>query len=245
VTLAELPRTRHGKVDVRALPAPELPADSAPVPPRTEAERALAGVIGEVLGRSAVGVHDNFFDLRGDSILAMSVVTRARQRSIDLTVRELFQNPTVAGVAAVAGTRPTGDADAATVTGPVPLTPIQHWFFDQELTEPSHWNMCVHLGLTEPLRPDLLQEAFRAVLHHHDALRLRFTRQDGQWRAHNAPPNPTGLCTPSTCPRYHPETATPSWWHMPSGCSVRWTWPPARCCAPRWSTVDRTAPTGC
>jgi natural product biosynthesis luciferase-like monooxygenase protein/amino acid adenylation domain-containing protein/non-ribosomal peptide synthase protein (TIGR01720 family) len=187
VALPALPRTRHGKVDVRALPAAQPPADVAPVAPRTDIERALADVIAEILGRPAVGIHDDFFGLGGDSILAMSVVTRARARSIELTVRQLFQNPTVARLATVAGTRLAAPAEQGPVTGPVPLTPIQRWLLDQDLPEPGHWNMSVHMELREPLRPDLLQEAFRAVLHQHDALRLRFTHWDGNWRQHNAP----------------------------------------------------------
>ncbi|HEV2784623.1 MAG TPA: MupA/Atu3671 family FMN-dependent luciferase-like monooxygenase [Actinophytocola sp.] len=187
VAIPELPRTRHGKVDVRALPEPEPPAAAAPVAPRTDAERALAAVIAEVLRIPEVGVHDDFFALGGDSILAMSVVTRARARSIELTVRQLFQNPTVARLATVAGTRLVAPAEQGPVTGPVLLTPIQRWLLDQDLPEPDHWNMSVHMELHEPLRPDPLQEAFRTVLRHHDALRLRFTRRDGTWRQHNAP----------------------------------------------------------
>ena len=189
VTLPALPRTRHGKVDVRALPAPDRPADAAPVAPRTELERTLAEVVAEVLRRPAVGVHDDFFAIGGDSILAMSVVTAARRRSVGLTVRQLFHNPTVARLATVAGTRLDVQAEQGTLSGPVPLSPVQRWFFDTfapdtAASRPDHFNMSVQLELREPVRPDVLEEAFRAVLHHHDALRLRFVTEDGRRRQH-------------------------------------------------------------
>ncbi|MGH3878566.1 MAG: MupA/Atu3671 family FMN-dependent luciferase-like monooxygenase [Actinophytocola sp.] len=180
VAVAALPRARNGKVDLAALPVATAPAEE-PVAPRTEWEHLVAGVVSEVLDRR-IGVHDDFFAAGGDSILAMSVVTRLRQRSIELTVRQLFENPTVAGVAAVA--RPTIRALPATATGEVPLTPVQRWFFGQQLPEPAHWNLSVHVELDEPPRRDLLESAFRAVVAHHDAPRLRFRRVDGEWRQH-------------------------------------------------------------
>jgi len=215
VTLPTLPRTRNGKLDIAALPAPDTAAETTGTPPRTDLERTLADVLTDVLGRSDIGVHDGFFDLGGDSILAITLVTRLRERGIDLDVRTLFQHPTVAGMAAVAADRTDArthdqtEADTARAAGttapglpgggpvdpngPVPLTPPQQWFFDLDVPEPWHWNLAAQLELTAPVRPDLLGEAVAAALHHHDAAGLRFTERDGRWWQHHRPGQPAGL----------------------------------------------------
>ena len=189
VTLDELPLTAHGKVDRRALPPPEQTRpdlESAFLAPRTPAEHTLAAIWAELLGLEEVGIHDNFFELGGDSILSLQVVARANQAGLRLTPRQLFQAPTVAALAALAGTAPAVQAEQGLVQGPVPLTPIQRWFFEQELPEPHHWNQTLLLEVLQPLHPQDLEAAVAHLLRHHDALRLRFTREDTGWQQINA-----------------------------------------------------------
>jgi non-ribosomal peptide synthase protein (TIGR01720 family) len=189
VTLGALPLTPNGKVDRRALPAPD---ESRPdleavyVAPRTEVENTLAAIWSGLLGIEQVGVHDNFFELGGDSILSIQAVSRANQAGLKLSPRQLFEHPTVAGLAAVAGTGPTVQAEQGTVEGPVPLTPIQRRFFEMDLPQPHHWNQSVLLVVHTPLEPELLKQTLAHLLTHHDALRLRFERDQGDWRQVNA-----------------------------------------------------------
>ncbi|WP_233561331.1 AMP-binding protein, partial [Sorangium cellulosum] len=102
VVLERLPLSPNGKVDRRALPAPEAAAlgHRPYVAPRTEAERILAEVWAEVLHRPQVGVEDNFFELGGDSIVTLQVIARAAQRGLRLSPKQLFEHPTVAEAAA-------------------------------------------------------------------------------------------------------------------------------------------------
>ena len=105
--LDALPLTPNGKVDRKALPEPERARTAAKeyVAPSTPVEEILAGIWAGVLGmgeESRVGAHDNFFDLGGHSVLAIQIVARARQAGLDLTPMQIFQHPTVAGLAAVA-----------------------------------------------------------------------------------------------------------------------------------------------
>ncbi len=187
VPMAALPLSPTGKLDRRALPAPDAIAGRDMVAPRDAAEETLAGVWAEVLGLPRVGVHDNFFDLGGDSILSIQVIARAREHGIELTPRQMFQHQTVAEQAAAAGTAAPVDAEQGVVSGPVPLTPIERWFAGRELAAPHHFNMSVLLDTPPDLDPAVIGDAVRALLEHHDALRLRLRRDGASWRQEIAP----------------------------------------------------------
>ncbi|HEY3110810.1 MAG TPA: condensation domain-containing protein, partial [Chloroflexota bacterium] len=187
VPLAELPLTPNGKLDRRALPAPDRASrvgEEAGVAPRTPLEAQLVAIWAPVLGLAVeqVGVHDNFFELGGDSILSIQLVARANEAGIRLTPRQLFQHQTIAALAAVAGTASPVEAEPEGPSGPVPLTPIQRWLFEQELAEPHHWNSAYVLEASQPLRASWLEAAVRCLIDHHDALRLRFQRSAEGWQ---------------------------------------------------------------
>ena len=160
VLLERLPLTPNGKVDRRALPAPG-PArpqlEATYVAPRTAVEAQLAAIWAQVLGLEQVGIDDNFFELGGDSILSIQVIARATQAGLQLTLKQLFQQQTIAALAAVAGTTPTIVAEQGVVQGPVPLTPVQQWFFEQDLVDPHHFNQALLLEVRQALRPALLE----------------------------------------------------------------------------------------
>ncbi|MCG8349646.1 MAG: condensation domain-containing protein, partial [Chloroflexales bacterium] len=191
VLLAALPLTPNGKVDRKALPAPDAvrsDLDDAYVVPATPAEETLAQIWSEVLGVKQVGIHDNFFVLGGDSILSIQVISRANQAGLQLSPKLLFQYPTIAELAAVAGSARTIQAEQGLVTGPVPLTPIQRWFFAQDLPATWHWNQAFLLVARQKLERALLAGTVQHLLAHHDALRLRFTREESGWVQFNAAP---------------------------------------------------------
>ena len=188
VTLDKIPLTVNGKVDRRALPLPDALRPKLAVVyevPRTANEQILADIWAQLLGLQEIGVHDSFFELGGDSILAIQVIARARQAGLHLTPRQLFQEPTIAGLVTVAGTGPGTQAEQGLVTGPVPLTPIQHWFLEQDQPEPHHWNQSIMLTVTERLDSALLETAIAHLLQHHDALRLRFQPGAEGWQQEN------------------------------------------------------------
>ncbi|HMC08975.1 MAG TPA: condensation domain-containing protein, partial [Actinomycetota bacterium] len=192
VTLDELPLTPNGKVNRKALPAPDLSALAAVgyVAPRTDAERALAGIWAEVLGVAQVGVEDNFFELGGDSILSIQVVSRARAAfGVDISPRALFTTPTVAGLAAAlpADAR-AGDSDAEPVIpvlpreGHLPLSFAQQrlWFLDQFEPDSAEYVSATALGLRGELDTDALNRALTALVARHESLRTTFESVDGR-----------------------------------------------------------------
>ncbi|WP_281274219.1 non-ribosomal peptide synthase/polyketide synthase [Brevibacillus gelatini] len=191
VLLDALPLTPNGKVDRRALPRPDVSQtewEGRHVPPQTEAERKLAEIWQEVLGVESIGVHDNFFELGGDSILTIQIVSRASQAGLKLTPKHLFDAQTLAELAASAVVVEDApqQAEQGVVTGELPLTPIQMWFFEQEIRDLHHWNQSVMLAVREKLDATFLAKAFAALPVHHDALRLRFPYVDGKRKPYHA-----------------------------------------------------------
>ncbi|MEM8530663.1 MAG: amino acid adenylation domain-containing protein [Chloroflexota bacterium] len=189
VALDALPLTANGKIDRKALPLPELmrsDAEHAFVVPRTSVEKNLASIWATVLGLERVGIHDNFFALGGDSIISIQLVDRSAQAQLYFTPKDVFQYPTIADLAAVVSTTSGLNISQEVVTGTVPLTAVQRWFFDQELPNPHHWNQAVLLTVDQRLDMDCLTQAIQHLTIHHDALRLRFTQADTGWTQFNA-----------------------------------------------------------
>ncbi len=186
VILETFPRTPGGKIDRKALPAPDRSPemDAAFIPPKTPGEEILAGIWAEILGIARVGIRDNFFELGGDSILGIRIVARAARAGLALAPRDLFQHQTVEELAAVAGHPAPPNPDAPSAVGPTPLTPIQREFFGRDPASPHHFNQSVLLELKEEIAPDVLETAVRELMNHHDALRMRFAKEEGEWRQH-------------------------------------------------------------
>ncbi len=187
--LAALPLTPNGKLDRKSLPQPDITElQQGHVAPRNELERQLASIWQEVLKCPSVGVTDNFFELGGDSIVSLQVVSRARQAGIQFTPRELFQHQTVQGLAGVVRRVEALCVEQGPVSGSLPLTPIQQWFFEQAIPERQHWNQSILLTPHASLQVEPLRAALSALLVHHDALRSRFAQHDDGWRAEFARP---------------------------------------------------------
>ncbi|MFB9907697.1 amino acid adenylation domain-containing protein [Allokutzneria oryzae] len=194
VPLDELPLSPSGKVDRRALPVPEARGErgGAFVEPTPGVERELAEIWSAVLGVERVGATDNFFDLGGDSILSIQVVSAARKAGHHLSTKDMFTHQTVRELAEVA-TAATTSADSGPVTGSAPLTPIQSWFFAEHPVQPDHFTMSLHLELAEHAREEVVRAALEALVAKHDALRSRFECADGVWRQHLKPVDSTSL----------------------------------------------------
>ncbi|HET9383170.1 MAG TPA: condensation domain-containing protein, partial [Streptomyces sp.] len=192
VPMERLPLTPNGKTDRGALPEPG-PAHTAAGPhtvPRTDTERRIARIWSDVLGVADVGAHDNFFHLGGDSILTMQVVSRLRREGLHMATRDLFTHQTVAELAGVVTAAPRNQGDGP-VSGDVPLTPIQEWFLTSPRAAHHHFNQSLLLELGTAPDTAALETALNALLDHHDALRMRFTVEEGRWHQFNPPPSDT------------------------------------------------------
>ncbi len=184
IPIPGLPLTSNGKLDRKALPLPEF-SGSASQPgfqaARTPVEQQLVSIWSEVLGVTSPGINDNFFDLGGDSILAVQVISRARAAGLHLSTSLLFQNQTIASLALVVDSRSLVLAQQSELSGPLPLTPIQLWFLLLHPDSPHHYNQSLLLESSLPLDPLLLRQALALLCRHHDALRLRFRFHLDAW----------------------------------------------------------------
>ncbi|WP_308271832.1 non-ribosomal peptide synthetase [Kitasatospora sp. SUK 42] len=184
VVLDVLPLTANGKLDRAALPAPDLGSAGVGRAPRSPQEQVLCELFAEVLGRSRVGVEEDFFDLGGHSLLATRLVSRVRATlGVELELRSLFRTPTPAGLAA--GLRDAGSARQALVRRdrrePMPLSFAQRrlWFLQEFGTPSATYHMPLALRLSGELDRGALSAALADVVARHETLRTVFPQSDG------------------------------------------------------------------
>ncbi|OBH11335.1 non-ribosomal peptide synthetase, partial [Mycobacterium sp. E1747] len=184
VVLQALPLTVNGKLDTRALPAPEYQDRSRYRAPATHIEEILAGVYARVLGAEGVGVDDSFFDLGGDSLSAMRLIAAINTGlDTDLAVHALFDAPTIAQLAALLDgpVRRREPLTAGRRPAVVPLSFTQNrlWVLDQLQGPSGVYHLAVALKLRGDLDPDSLHASLADVVNRHESLRTLFPAPDG------------------------------------------------------------------
>ncbi|MFJ9655873.1 amino acid adenylation domain-containing protein [Streptomyces microflavus] len=190
VPLDSFPLNPNGKLDRRALPVPDLSEEVSGRTPRTPSEELLCGLFAEALGLERVGIDDRFFDLGGDSVLAIQVSARARRDGWVLEPADIFAHQRVEVLAGLLSPVPealhTAD-EAGVALGPVPPPRAVTWLADRT---PALGD-CYQSAMVEVPAgwgPERLGEALRVVLEHHDALRTRLIGGPGQWLLDVLPP---------------------------------------------------------
>ena len=187
--LDALPRLPNGKLDRSALPDPAAYGERSheTARPRTGQEEMLAGIWQGLLGCEDIRPNDNFFSLGGDSILAIQLVSQARQKGLRMTPRDVFLYPTLASLAEATGAESAVTAETGHSHDEGTLGAIQHWLLEQDLPDLAHWNQGLILKPTRTVDPDRLEKAISQVLGEHPSLRARFLRENGEWRQEFAP----------------------------------------------------------
>jgi amino acid adenylation domain-containing protein len=202
VALERLPLNANGKVDRRALPAPEREG-AAYVAPRTAEEEVLAGIWAEVLGLERVGVEEGFFELGGHSLLATQVASRARQAfGVEVPLRALFEAQTVSALAERIGALRSGGSGPVAPpirrvprTGPLPLSFAQQrlWLVDRMDPGSSAYNLAYALRMRGALDATALQASIGELVRRHEALRTTFEESGGVPVQRVHPPAPVAL----------------------------------------------------
>lgn len=181
----EWPLLPNGKTDSAALFRLQLNAaesSTSVIAPSTETELILAEIWKRILRVERIGIEQNFFDLGGDSILSLQIVAQARKHGLRFTPRDLFNNPTIATLAQVTGKEESRLPSSFVMSGEVPLTPIQNFFFEQDFHNPHHWNQSVLLETSTDYSSSHIEQGLKHIIAQHDAFRLRFHKEANFWR---------------------------------------------------------------
>ncbi len=140
----------------------------------------LLAIWEETLGFSPIHKDDNFFEIGGDSILSIQIIAKARKEGIILDSNHIFQHQTIAELSLFAKAETT-EITQKVETGIVPLSPIQHWFFNDHKNAPHYWNQGVRLDMIPAISEKQVQEVYDYIITQHDALRSRFRHIENQW----------------------------------------------------------------
>jgi len=188
IYLESLPLTINGKLDRKALPEPELTDNNTYLAPRNELERKVCQIWAQVLGlpEDKVSIRDDFFRLGGDSIIAIQLVSRLRQRlALNITVKDIFYYRAVEKLLSVISNISHKKLkEEEPPQGEFELLPIQQWFFANNFEEVNHWNQSF-LVITPRLDIQRLQKAVAKLIVRHDAFRMRFYQGD-RWGGYYA-----------------------------------------------------------
>ncbi len=189
IVIEQVPMLPSGKVDKRSLPQPDIVEcreDRVVISPRNDIEKVLFTIWQSLLPASSdIGVTDNFFQIGGDSILCILMVTKARDAQLDITVQQIFLNPTIEALAKIAVSRQTALPVVQSFDHllPYPLAPIQAWFMKQSFKYPHQVCQTVCLALDHKQELESLQRSIQKIFRSHTIFHQSFQRDaDGLWQ---------------------------------------------------------------
>ena len=169
--LKKLPLTNSGKVDRKALPNPVIKSNTNYEKAHNAEEQSVIDAFKEVLGVKQIGRRDNFFWLGGDSIKAIRIVSKLRQKGYSISVKIIMEEKVVFRISKHLKLSKESQYNQECICGNVELTPIQNTFFNSGITEPNHFNQSILLESDETIDELLLKESFNSIIKHHDMLR--------------------------------------------------------------------------
>ncbi|WP_143328979.1 non-ribosomal peptide synthetase, partial [Clostridium puniceum] len=186
VQIEQLPLTANGKVDRKALPEPnisqmvEMECEEA----RNKTEECLIDVWKEVLGVESIGINHNYYELGGDSIKSIQIVSRLQKYNISLQVKDIMENPTIKQLSEKVKYK-NNEVDQSVVEGEAELAPIQKWFFENEFLKKNHWNQAFVFYKKDGIKEEILKKSFAEIIKHHDALRMIYEKDEAKIKQRN------------------------------------------------------------
>ncbi|WP_339232005.1 plipastatin non-ribosomal peptide synthetase PpsC [Bacillus sp. FSL M8-0071] len=180
IEMEALPLTSNGKLNRKALPEPNFTSKQTYAPPQNDLEDQLVLIWQEVLGIQRIGIEDSFFELGGDSIKALQVSARLGRYGLSLQVSDLFRHPKIKDLSPFIR-KSERIIEQGPIQGDVPWTPVQQWFFSQDIEERHHFNQSVMLFHSGRLSENALRPALKKLAEHHDALRMVYRNDDSRW----------------------------------------------------------------
>ncbi|NQY62234.1 MAG: amino acid adenylation domain-containing protein [Alteromonadaceae bacterium] len=183
MTLDAMPLTVNGKLDKKALPAPQFSREDLACEyeqAHNLTEKAISAVWSSLLliENDLIGINDNFFALGGDSILAIQMTERLKKQGVKFSTSDVFKYPTISQLAANVGHVTSQITEQDEFDNAFALTPVQRWFFEKDFSQPHHWDQSVMLRIAADVQANVLQQAFEVVVNYHHIFKTRFI--DGQ-----------------------------------------------------------------
>ncbi|MGB3469107.1 MAG: amino acid adenylation domain-containing protein, partial [Cyclobacteriaceae bacterium] len=175
--IESFPLTKNGKIDYEVLQVPDEKQNYSD--PENELEVSILEVWQNVFGRKDLSVGDNFFDLGGDSIIAVQIASKLFERKITINARDILKYHTIRNIAQEAELVESNEYNQGIAEGSRAFTPIEKWFFSQEFKNPDFYNQSVLLQFLEPIDKSLVVKTIRTLIEHHDALRTNYNPGEG------------------------------------------------------------------
>jgi amino acid adenylation domain-containing protein/non-ribosomal peptide synthase protein (TIGR01720 family) len=181
VRVEKMPLTATGKVNRKALP--ELADGAADAhqeyrAPATEYEKILCEIWQSVLGMEKIGIEDNYFDLGGDSIKALQILSALRKRHLQINIRDLTLFPTISRLQERVSL--LVEENKKGTIGEIKLLPMQRYFFELKLTDRHYWHTLIMLYKKDGFEREIVNRVFTKLIEYHDTLRVKFKFPDGR-----------------------------------------------------------------
>ncbi|WP_394751323.1 amino acid adenylation domain-containing protein [Spongiimicrobium salis] len=184
MVLEEMPLTFNGKVNKPALPPYNLELTSTYIAPTTKEEKILVEVWSSVLGIDKIGIVDDFFSLGGDSIRSLQISSRLQDEGYHVLIKDIFEYRTIRELAPKLICRNT-QSDQEIIVDENTTSPIQQWFFEGPIENKDYFNHGIVLRFKKRIDEHTVRNIFKKILEHHDALRMVFRKEKGQWVQEN------------------------------------------------------------
>ncbi|MCW8928794.1 MAG: amino acid adenylation domain-containing protein, partial [Gammaproteobacteria bacterium] len=183
-----IPLTPNGKVDNKALPELEIKSSKETYQaPETHEEKILSQIWSDILRVEKIGIFDNFFEMGGDSILSIQIISQANEKGLVLQARDIFEHQNIVRLAQHAQNNAkkqieTLISEQGILTGDIILSPVQTRFLKQNFKNKDHWNQSILLSVSKQLTEELLNKALNILVTQHDVLHSKFSKNEqGEW----------------------------------------------------------------
>jgi len=186
ITVDEIPMLPNGKIDrslLSKLKINEASVSKKPTAPRNSIEQTLVNIWESILKIGSIGIHDNFFEIGGDSILSIQIIAKARKEGIIIKSNQIFEHQTIAELGLFV-LQETQQQQEEIYVGPVPLSPIQEWFFKEHTQAPHYWNQALRFDNVPKVDEPEIAQLAKILITRHDTLRTSFTQQNNHWQGH-------------------------------------------------------------
>ncbi|WP_243649493.1 amino acid adenylation domain-containing protein [Baia soyae] len=177
----QIPLTKNGKINRNQLPMGELSViEIDPDQVVGDREELVLTVLQEILQMDSVHLHDDFYQLGGDSIKAIQIASKLKQVGLKVRAKDILAHSAIHEmVACVELDQNEQRIEQGAVDGEIPLSPIASWFFTQSFPEDHHWNQSVLLSLNEQVKVDQIEAVMDVLIRQHDTLRINVNRENG------------------------------------------------------------------